>query len=99
VQYAIQLATGSRKPRLLTKDYGFKSPYNTYLNTGLPPGPVNSPGRASIEAALYPAPVPYLFFVAAGDGHHVFTRTYGEHLRAIAKIRRARGPELADSTP
>ena len=99
VQYAIQMATGSRKPRLLLKDYGFKSPYNTYLNTGLPPGPVNSPGRASIEAALYPAPVPYLFFVAAGDGHHVFTRTYGEHLRAIAKIRRARGPELTDSTP
>ena len=48
---------------------------------------------------MYPAPVPYLFFVAAGDGHHVFTRTYGEHLRAIAKIRRARGPELTDSTP
>jgi len=99
VQYAIQLATGSRKTRLLLKDYGFKSPYNTYLNTGLPPGPVNSPGKASIEAALYPAPVPYLFFVAAGDGHHVFTRTYGEHLRAIARIRRARGPDLADSTP
>ncbi len=93
VQYAIQMATGSRKSRLLLKDYGFKSPYNTYLNTGLPPGPVNSPGKASIEAALYPAPVPYLFFVAAGDGHHVFTRTYGEHLRAIARVRRSRGPE------
>jgi UPF0755 protein len=99
VQYAIQRATGARKSRLLLKDYGFKSPYNTYLNTGLPPGPVNSPGRASIEAALYPAPVPYLFFVAAGDGHHVFTRTYGEHLRAIARIRRSRGPELINSAP
>lgn len=97
VQYAIQLATGARKSRLLLKDYEFRSPYNTYLNTGLPPGPVNSPGRASIEAALYPAQVPYLFFVAAGDGHHVFTRTYGEHLRAIARVRRARGPEAADS--
>jgi UPF0755 protein len=93
VQYAIQVATGSRKSRLLLKDYGFPSPYNTYLNTGLPPGPVNSPGRSSIEAALYPAQVPYLFFVAAGDGHHVFTRTYGEHLRAIARVRRSRGPE------
>ena len=93
VQYAIQMATGSRKSRLLLKDYGFPSPYNTYLNTGLPPGPVNSPGKASIEAALYPAPVPYLFFVAAGDGHHVFTRTYGEHLRAIARVRRGRGPD------
>jgi len=99
VQYAIQAATGSRKARLLIKDYSFKSPYNTYLNTGLPPGPVNSPGRASIEAALYPAPVPYLFFVAAGDGHHVFTRTYGEHLRAIARVRRSKGPTLADSGP
>ena len=97
VQYAILMATGSRKNRLLLKDYSFRSPYNTYLNTGLPPGPVNSPGRASIEAALYPAMVPYLFFVAAGDGHHVFTRTYGEHLRAIARIRRARGPTMADS--
>lgn len=98
VQYAIQLATGSRKSRLLLKDYEFRSPYNTYLNTGLPPGPVNSPGRSSIEAALYPAQVPYLFFVAAGDGHHVFTRTYGEHLRAIAKIRRARGPQPDSSS-
>lgn len=97
VQYAIQQATGSRKTRLLLKDYEFRSPYNTYLNTGLPPGPVNSPGRSSIEAALYPAAVPYLFFVAAGDGHHVFTRTYGEHLRAIARIRRVRGPQ-PDST-
>jgi UPF0755 protein len=92
VQYAIQVATGSRKARLLLKDYSFPSPYNTYLNTGLPPGPVNSPGRSSIEAALYPAQVPYLFFVAAGDGHHVFTRTYGEHLRAIARVRRGKGP-------
>ena len=58
VQYAIMLATGSRKPRLYTKDYRFESPYNTYLHPGLPPGPVNSPGRRSIEATLYPARVP-----------------------------------------
>lgn len=96
VQYAIQLATGSRKQRLMLKDYEFPSPYNTYRNTGLPPGPVDAPGRKSIEAALYPADVPWLFFVAAGDGHHVFTRTYQEHLRAIAKIRRARGPSQND---
>ncbi len=96
VQYAIQLATGSRKTRLMLKDYEFPSPYNTYLNTGLPPGPVNGPGRKSIEAALYPADVPYLFFVAAGDGHHVFTRTYPDHLRAIARIRRTRGPSETD---
>ena len=90
VQYAIFLATGKRKPRLFTKDYQFRSPYNTYLNRGLPPGPVNSPSRRSLEASLYPAKVPYLYFVAGPDGRHLFSRTYHEHLRAIAKVRRGR---------
>ncbi len=93
VQYAIALATGKRKPRLYEKDYQFASPYNTYLHPGLPPGPVNSPGRRSIEAALYPAQVPYLYFVAGTDGRHVFARTYAEHLRNIAKIRRGAGQQ------
>jgi UPF0755 protein len=92
VQYAIQLRSGERKPRLLNKDYSTPSPYNTYLNPGLPPGPVNSPGLRSIEASLHPADVPYLFFVAGPDGRHVFSRTYQEHLRAIAQVRRTRGP-------
>jgi len=90
VQYAIMLRTGERKKRLYEKDYGLKSPYNTYLNPGLPPGPVNSPSLRSIEATLYPAAVPYLYFVAAGDGSHTFSRSYAEHLRAIAAARRAR---------
>lgn len=90
VQYAIALKTGKRKPRLFVKDYQFPSPYNTYLNRGLPPGPVNSPSRRSIEASLYPARVPYLYFVAGPDGRHVFSRTYDEHLRAIARVRRGR---------
>jgi UPF0755 protein len=90
VQYAIALKTGKRKPRLFQKDYQFPSPYNTYLNPGLPPGPVNSPGRRSIEASLFPAKVPYLYFVAGPDGRHVFSRTYAEHLRAIAAVRRGR---------
>jgi UPF0755 protein len=88
VQYAISLKRGRRKSRLFQKDYQFKSPYNTYLNPGLPPGPVNSPSRRSLEAALYPADVRYLYFVAGPDGRHVFSRTYNEHLRAIRKIRR-----------
>ena len=88
VQYAITLATGKRKPRLYTKDYQLPSPYNTYLHPGLPPGPVNSPSQRSIEASLYPAKVPYLYFVAGPDGRHVFARTYAEHLRNIAKVRR-----------
>jgi UPF0755 protein len=87
VQYAISLKRGRRKSRLFEKDYQFKSPYNTYLNPGLPPGPVNSPSRRSLEAALYPANVRYLYFVARPDGRHVFSRTYSEHLRAIRQIR------------
>jgi UPF0755 protein len=87
VQYAISLIRGKRKTRLFQKDYQIKSPYNTYLNPGLPPGPVNSPGRRSLEASLYPANVRYLYFVADKDGRHVFSRTYSEHLRAIRRIR------------
>jgi UPF0755 protein len=88
VQYAISLKRGRRKSRLFEKDYQFNSPYNTYLNPGLPPGPVNSPSRRSIEASLYPANVSYLYFVAGPDGRHIFSRTYSEHLRAIRRIRR-----------
>jgi UPF0755 protein len=87
VQYAISLKTGKRKPRLFVKDYMIKSPYNTYLNPGLPPGPVNSPGLRSIEAALYPANVRFLYFVAGPNGRHIFSRTYTEHLRAVRKVR------------
>jgi UPF0755 protein len=88
VQYAISLKRGRRKSRLFEKDYQFKSPYNTYLNPGLPPGPVNSPSRRSLQASLYPADVRYLYFVAGPNGRHVFSRTYSEHLRAIRQIRR-----------
>lgn len=88
VQYAIALSTGARKPRLYKKDYQFPSPYNTYLHPGLPPGPVNSPSHRSIQASLYPAKVPYLYFVAGPDGRHIFSRTYDEHLRNVAKVRR-----------
>jgi UPF0755 protein len=91
VQYAISLKRGRRKSRLFEKDYQFNSPYNTYLNPGLPPGPVNSPSRRSLEASLYPADVKYLYFVARADGRHVFSRTYSEHLRAIRRIRANRG--------
>jgi UPF0755 protein len=91
VQYAIELRTGKSKQRLFEKDYQTPSPYNTYLNPGLPPGPVNSPGLRSIEATLHPADVPYLYFVAGEGGRHVFSRTYDEHLRAVAQSRRSRG--------
>jgi UPF0755 protein len=87
VQYAISLKRGRRKSRLFEKDYQINSPYNTYLNPGLPPGPVNSPSRRSLEASLYPGDVRYLYFVAGPDGRHIFSRTYSEHLRAIRRVR------------
>lgn len=65
------------------------SPYNTYIFSGLPPGPIASPGKASIEAALYPAETQYLYFVANGiDGRHLFSRTAAEHEAAVAEYRR-----------
>jgi UPF0755 protein len=88
VQYGIQLATGKRKSRLFLKDYQFDSPYNTYLVDGLPPGPIDSPGRASLLAALMPAEVPYLYFVADTGGWHKFSTSYREHLNAINQRRR-----------
>jgi UPF0755 protein len=63
-----------------------ESPYNTYIHAGLPPGPIASPGRASIEAALYPADTDYLYYVlATPDGRHKFSRTVAEHEAAVAE--------------
>jgi UPF0755 protein len=67
------------------KDLTYDSPYNTYRYTGLPPGPIASPGLASIHAALNPAPVKYLYFVANRKGGHKFSRTYREHRRAVER--------------
>ena len=67
--------------RLLLRDLEIKSPYNTYREPGLPPGPICSPGRVALKAAVTPASCDYLFFVARGDGGHYFSRTYDEHQR------------------
>ncbi|NOY05778.1 MAG: endolytic transglycosylase MltG, partial [Chlorobi bacterium] len=83
VQYA--LPDGPR--RLLLKDYKHESPYNTYLHPGLPPTPVNNPGRASILAVLYPEHHDFLYFVADGKGGHVFSRTLKEHNIAVRAYR------------
>lgn len=73
---------GKHKSRLLYRDLEVKSPYNTYLHRGLPPGPICNPGRGSLKAALQPADTNYLYFVARGDGSHAFTRSLVEHNRA-----------------
>ncbi len=74
--------------RLFYKDLRIESPYNTYLNPGLPPGPVNNPGKSSILAVLYPEKNKFLYFVSDGSGRHVFSRTYDEHLKAVRKYRK-----------
>ncbi len=71
-------------------DLAFDSPYNTYRYPGLPPGPIANPGLKSIEAALEPADVKYLYFVSDNQGGHVFSRTLNEHLRAVRRYRRGR---------
>jgi UPF0755 protein len=79
-------ALGQRR-RLYENDYQVSSPYNTYLISGLPPGPIGQPSTASMRAALYPTTSDFLYFVARPDGQHVFSETYAEHLRAIREIR------------
>ncbi len=69
-------------------DMAVESPYNTYLHAGLPPGPICSPGIAAMQAAIMPAKVPYLYFVARNDGTHTFSRTLQEHNRAVTQFRR-----------
>lgn len=83
----IQFALGRHVGRVLYKDLEIKSPYNTYIHKGLPPGPIASPGVASLTAAAHPANVPYLYFVATRDGHHEFRMTLNEHVNAIRQIR------------
>lgn len=86
----VQFALGRHTPRVLLKDLEKDSPYNTYKYPGLPPGPIASPGSASIVAALNPAKVDYLYFVAAPDGHHEFRRTLTEHEQARKAVRSIR---------
>lgn len=84
----VQYARGKHTPRLLNKDLEIDSPYNTYKYPGLPPGPIASPGNPSLVAALYPANVQFLYFVAAPDGHHEFRKTLAEHEQAKRLVRR-----------
>jgi UPF0755 protein len=75
---------------LRKRDLGEDTPYNTYVHPGLPPGPICSPGRASLEAAVEPARTKDLYFVAKGDGSHQFSRSYRAHVNAVNRYQRRR---------
>jgi UPF0755 protein len=91
VQYALgsQPASvaqyGYWKQALTLDDLKLDSPYNTYTNPGLPPGPIASPGLDAIQAVIRPSQTDYLYFVATGDGTHAFADTLEEHLRNVQK--------------
>ena len=82
--------------KITRSDLRRKTPYNTYQIKGLPPGPIASPGLKSITAALYPADVPYLYFVSQDDRMHQFSTTAEEHIEAV-KLYRQRQQEIKDA--
>ncbi len=90
----IQYALGKYGQRILYEDREVDSPYNSYLYLGLPPGPISSPGLASLRAAMHPAEVDYLYFVSNADGKtHTFSSTSSEHIRAVRRFRREIAPQ------
>jgi UPF0755 protein len=84
----VEYALGVHKKRLTNADLRVVSPFNTYRHRGLPPGPIGSPGRAALLATLYPTPTEYLYFVARGDGTHIFSHTNKGHERAKREVKR-----------
>ncbi|NLU50438.1 MAG: endolytic transglycosylase MltG [Syntrophomonadaceae bacterium] len=85
VDATVLYSLGQHKSQITYADLNVASPYNTYRVPGLPPGPIASPGAASIEAALHPAQHSYYYYVYMGDGRHYFSKTYAEHVRAKQK--------------
>jgi len=84
-----ELLAGSYTGVLHHADMQFHSPYNTYRNAGLPPGPIGNPGRGSLEAALHPAQSNFYYFVADAQGHHRFARTLEDHNKNVTAYRKA----------
>lgn len=90
----LQFALNKYGERMLYADVETESPYNTYMNRGLPPGPICSPSVSSLNASMAPADVAYLYFVSNADGHtHTFSKTLDEHNRAVARYRRKIAPQ------
>jgi UPF0755 protein len=86
-------AVSDHTRRLTRNDLKVNSPYNTYLRYGLPPGPINNPGKKSILAALYPQKHNFLYFVADANGRHRFAKNYSEHQSNVRLYRRARAAQ------
>jgi UPF0755 protein len=84
-----ELLAGTYQGALHHADMSFSSPYNTYRNAGLPPGPICNPGRSSLDAAMHPAETDYYYFVADAQGHHRFARTMQEHNKNVIAYRKA----------
>jgi UPF0755 protein len=85
IDATVLYSLGEHRETVTYKDLEINSPYNTYKNVGLPPGPIASPGRAAIDAAINPEQHSYYYYVAKGDGSHYFSSTYAEHLNAKQK--------------
>jgi UPF0755 protein len=86
----VQYAVAKQRGTLTRADLGTDHPYNTYARRGLPPGPIASPGLGAIAAAVDPAPVKYLYFVAQDDRRHHFSTTVAEHNAAVLRYRLSR---------
>ena len=94
---AVYGAPGAKR-RITAVDLQRKSPYNTYLNLGLPPGPIANPGLASLMAAVQPGRVNFLYFVAKNDGSHAFSRTLDQHVRAVRLYQGSGGKNRPDGS-
>jgi UPF0755 protein len=84
-----ELLAGTYQGALHHADMSFSSPYNTYRNAGLPPGPIGNPGRSALEAAMHPVQSDYFYFVADAQGHHRFAHSFEEHNKNVAAYRKA----------
>jgi len=84
-----EMLQGSYAGALHHADMAMNSAYNTYRHIGLPPGPIGSPGKTSLDAAMHPATTDYFYFVSNGNGHHRFAHTLEEHNRNVAAYRKA----------
>ncbi|PWC32531.1 endolytic transglycosylase MltG [Azospirillum sp. TSO35-2] len=102
VIYALTEGSGELGRALTRNDWKLESPFNTYQITGLPPGPIANPGKASIQAVMKPERHEFLYFVADGSGGHVFAKSLADHNRNVAKwreVQQGRPAERGETSP